>query len=36
MLCRENQDHIRDQRPRLRRNRLILIEKAGGGNFVDQ
>ena len=30
MLCRENQDHIRKQRYRLRRNRLILVEKVGG------
>ena len=29
-LCRANQDQIRNQRPRLRRNRLILVEKAGG------
>ena len=26
-----NEVDIRNQRPRLRRNRLILVEKAGGG-----
>ena len=30
MLCRENQDQIRSQRHRLRRNRLILVEKRWG------
>ena len=30
-LCRANQDQIRNQRPRLRRNRLFLGRKAGGG-----
>ena len=35
-LCRANQDQIRNQRPRLRRNRLFLGRKAGGGGFVNQ
>ena len=30
-LCRANQDQIRNQRPRLRRNRLFLGRKEGGG-----
>ena len=30
-LCRANQDQIRNQRPRLRRNNLFLGRKAGGG-----
>ena len=30
ILCRENEDQIRNQRPQLRRNRLILFEKAMG------
>ena len=30
-LSRANQDQIRNQRPRLRRNRLFLGRKAGGG-----
>ena len=30
---RANQDQIRNQRPRLRRNTLILGRKAGGGGF---
>ena len=30
-LCLANQDQIRYQRPRLRRNRLFLGRKAGGG-----
>ena len=34
-LCRANQDQIRSQQPRLRRNRLFLGRKAGGG-FPDQ
>ena len=29
-VCGENEVDIRNQRPRLRRNRRILIEKAGG------
>ena len=29
-VCDENEVDIRNQRPRLRRNRLILVEKAGG------
>ena len=29
-LCRANQDQIRNQRPRLRRNRLVLGRKEGG------
>ena len=29
-LCRANQDQIRNQRPRLRRNTLILGRKGGG------
>ena len=29
-LCRVNQDQIRNQRPRLRRNRLFLGRKEGG------
>ena len=39
-LCRANQDQIRNQRPRLRWNKLFLGRKAGGGgsrpapNFV--
>ena len=32
-VCGENKVDIRNQRPRLRRNRLILVEKAGGGIF---
>ena len=32
-LCRANQDQIRNQRPRLRRNRLFLGRKEGGGGF---
>ena len=32
-LCRANQDQIRNQRPRLRRNRLILVKQAGRGVF---
>ena len=32
-VCGENEVDIRNQRPRLRRNRLILVEKAGGGEF---
>ena len=34
-LCRANQDQIRNQRPRLRRNKLFLGRQAGGG-FPDQ
>ena len=34
-LCRVYQDQIRNQRPRLRRNRLFLGRKEGGG-FPDQ
>ena len=30
-LCRANQDQIRNQRPRLRRNKLFLGRQAGGG-----
>ena len=30
-LCGANEVDIRNQRPQLRRNRLILVEKAGGG-----
>ena len=30
-VCGKNKVDIRNQRPRLRRNRLILVEKAGGG-----
>ena len=30
-LCRANQDQIRDQRPRLRMNKLVLGRKEGGG-----
>ena len=33
-LCRENQDQIRNQRPRLRKNRLFLGRKAGGGLYT--
>ena len=29
--CGENEVDIRNQRPRLHSNRLILVEKAGGG-----
>ena len=29
-VCGENKVDIRNQRPRLRRNRLILVEKGGG------
>ena len=29
-LCRANEGHIRNQRPRLRRNTLILVDKRGG------
>ena len=32
-VCGENEVDIRNQRPRLRRNRLIVVEKAGGGIF---
>ena len=32
-VCGKNKVDIRNQRPRLRRNRLILVEKAGGGIF---
>ena len=35
-LCRANQDQIRNQRPRLRRNKLFLGRKAGGGGVPDQ
>ena len=31
-LYRANQDQIRSQRPRLRRNRLFINRKAGGGS----
>ena len=34
--CGSNDDDIRNQRPRLRRNTLFLVEKAGGGAFVKQ
>ena len=34
-LCRANQDQIRNQRPRLRRNTLFLGRKAGGGGFCN-
>ena len=34
-LCRANQDQIRNQRPRLRRNKLFLGRKERGG-FPDQ
>ena len=33
-LCRANQDQIRNQRPRLRTNTLILGRKAGGGEIL--
>ena len=33
-LYRANQDQIRSQRPRLRRNGLFIGRKAGGGDFV--
>ena len=32
-VCGAKEVDIRNQRPRLRRNRLILVEKAGGGGF---
>ena len=32
-VCGKKEVDIRNQRPRLRRNRLILVEKAGGGGF---
>ena len=32
-ICGENEIDIRNQRPCLRRNRLILVEKAGGGKI---
>ena len=35
-LYRANQDQIRNQRPRLRRNTLILGRKAAGGDFLEQ
>jgi hypothetical protein len=35
-VCRANQDNIRNQRIELRRNRLILGRKAGGGGGVNQ
>ena len=35
-LWRATQDQIRNQRPRLRRNTLILDNKGEGGNFVNQ
>ena len=33
-VCGKKEVDIRNQRPRLRRNRLILVEKAGGGDFL--
>ena len=35
-VCRANQDQIRNQRPRIRRNTLNLGRKAGGGDFLEQ
>ena len=34
-VCGKNKVDIRNQRPLLRRNRLILVEKAGGGIFFN-